>query len=63
MSPIFWIDQECMILGYDEVDSFCVSNDVQELINKGLDQLTEYLCARNLIDDAFFTDEMKIWRM
>ncbi|WP_223273011.1 hypothetical protein [Enterococcus sp. OL5] len=43
--------------------SFCVSNDVRELTNKGLDQLTEYLCARNLIDDAFFVDETKIWRM
>lgn len=49
--------------GYDEVGSFCVSNDVRELTNKGLDQLTEYLCARNLIDDAFFVDETKIWRM
>ncbi|MGG5325864.1 hypothetical protein IGJ83_003445 [Enterococcus pernyi] len=30
------------------------------MTNKGLDQLTEYLRARNLIDDAFFIDGTKI---
>lgn len=30
------------------------------MINKGLDQLTEYLRARNLIDDALFIDGTKI---
>ncbi|OTP24843.1 hypothetical protein A5802_002998 [Enterococcus mundtii] len=34
--------------------------DLQELTNKGLDQLTEYQRARNLIDDALFIDGTKI---
>lgn len=36
------------------------ANDVQELTNKGLDALTEYLRERNLIDDALFIDGTKI---
>ena len=46
-----WLTQE-RVPTYRTIARFCVSNDVQELTNKGLDQLTEYLRARNLIDDA-----------
>ncbi|MEK0203716.1 transposase [Enterococcus faecium] len=54
-----WLTQE-RVPTYRTIARFCVSNDVQELTNKGLDQLTEYLRARNLIDDALFIDGTKI---
>jgi len=48
------------IPSYRTIARFCVFNDVQELTNKGLTHLTEYLRARNLIDDALFIDGTKI---
>lgn len=43
-----WLTQE-RIPTYRIIARFCVSNDIQKLTNKGLDQLTEYLRARNLM--------------
>lgn len=54
-----WLTQE-MVPSYRTIARFCISNDVQELTNKGLDALTEYLRERNLIDDALFIDGTKI---
>lgn len=54
-----WLTQE-MVPSYRTIARFCISNDVQELTNKGLDTLTEYLRERNLIDDALFIDGTKI---
>lgn len=54
-----WLTQE-MVPSYRTIARFCVSNDVQELTNKGLDTLTAYLRKRNLIDDALFIDGTKI---
>ena len=54
-----WLTQE-RVPSYRTIARFCVSNDVQELTNKGLTHLTEYLRARNLIDDALFIDGTKI---
>ncbi|MDH6363025.1 transposase, partial [Enterococcus sp. PF1-24] len=54
-----WLTQE-KIPSYRTIARFCISNDVQELTNQGLDRLTEYLRARNLIDDALFIDGTKI---
>ena len=51
-----WFTQE-RVPTYRTIARFWVSNDVQELTNK---ELTEYLRARNLIDDALFIDGTKI---
>lgn len=45
-----WLTQE-RVPSYRTIARFCVY-DVQELTNKGLDQLTEHLCAWNMIEDA-----------
>ncbi|WP_242617204.1 hypothetical protein [Enterococcus faecium] len=49
-----------ILLSYRTIAHFCVSNDVQELTNKGLDALTAYLRERNLINDKLFIDRTKI---
>lgn len=54
-----WLTQE-QIPSYRTIARFCVSNDVEELTQKGLETLTEYLRERNLIDDALFIDGTKI---
>lgn len=54
-----WLTQE-QIPSYRTIARFCVSNDVKELTQKGLETLTEYLRERNLIDDALFIDGTKI---
>ncbi|WP_249270018.1 transposase [Enterococcus sp. 6D12_DIV0197] len=45
-----WLTQE-RVPSYRTIARFCVY-DVQELTHKGLDQLTEHLCAWNMIEDA-----------
>lgn len=54
-----WLTQE-QVPSYRTIARFCISNDIQELTNQGLDSLTEYLRERNLIDDALFIDGTKI---
>ncbi|MFT0130721.1 hypothetical protein ACMHYK_05030 [Candidatus Enterenecus avicola] len=51
-----WLTQERVPTYRTLAHLFCF----QRWTNKGLDQLTEYLRARNLIDDAFFIDSTKI---
>jgi transposase len=54
-----WLIQES-VPSYRTIARFRISNDVQELTNKGLTQLTEYLRMHNLIDDALLIDGTKI---
>ncbi|MDO4671261.1 MAG: transposase [Aerococcus sp.] len=54
-----WLTQE-QVPSYRTIARFCISEDVQELTNQGLESLTDYLRQRQLIDDAIFIDGTKI---
>ena len=57
--PARWLTQESQPT-YRTIARFRESNDLEMLINKGLDHLTAYLRKEQLIDDALFIDGTKI---
>ena len=57
--PARWLTQESQPT-YRTIARFRESNDLELLINKGLDHLTAYLRKEQLIDDALFIDGTKI---
>ncbi|MBO1308894.1 IS1182 family transposase, partial [Enterococcus sp. 669A] len=57
--PARWLTQE-QLPTYRTIARFRISNDLEGLIEKGLDVLVGYLRERQLIDDAIFIDGTKI---
>ena len=57
--PARWLTQE-MMPSYRTIARFRISNELEGLINQGLEQLTTYLRQQNMIDDAIFIDGTKI---
>lgn len=45
---------------YRTITRFCVSNELEALIEQGLDSLIPYLRERQLINDSIFIDETKL---
>lgn len=57
--PACWLTQE-QVPSYRTIARFRTSNDVEGLLDKGLDVLVTHLRKQQLLDDAIFIDETKI---
>ena len=57
--PARWLTQE-QFPSYRTIARFRISNELQELINQSLVELTAFLREKKLIDDALFIDGTKI---
>ena len=57
--PARWLTQE-QVPSYRTIARFRISNDVEKLLDKGLEALINYLRKQQLLDDAIFIDGTKI---
>lgn len=57
--PARWLTQE-RVPSYRTIARFRISNELEELIQSGLDHLIDYLRKQNLIEDTIFIDGTKI---
>ncbi|WP_252904087.1 transposase, partial [Secundilactobacillus oryzae] len=57
--PARWLTQESEP-SYRTICRFRISDELERLINKGLDKLVDFLRAQNLLDDVTFIDGTKL---